>query len=50
MNNYKNIEVRFETIQDTNTCEQASYKGKVGSVRDLLLDIEINEVLLFIGI
>ena len=50
INNFKNIEVRFEIIQDANMYEKASYKDKVGSVRDLLLDIEINKVLLFVSI
>jgi len=49
INNFKNVEVRFEIIKDANMYEKASYKSKVESVRDLLLDIEINEVPLFVG-
>ena len=47
INNYKNIEVKFEIISQANIYEEASYNRKVRTIQDLLLDAKRDNILLF---
>ena len=50
LNNYNNIEVKYKLIKNIDIDKEASYKGKIGTIRDLLLKIKVDEDPLFIGL
>ena len=48
LNNMINIKVRFETLHNINVLEQASFKEKIGSLREILLSIQYNSITIHI--
>ena len=50
INNVNNVEVRFETIENVNIFDSVEYKGKEGTIRDLLLSVKKDNKKIFKGV
>jgi len=50
INNVNNVEVRYEYIENADMNDIVEYKGSKGTIRDILLDVKINEMPFFTGV
>ena len=50
INNVNNIDIRYEHAKNADMNDIAEYKGQSRTIRDIFLNIKINNMLLFIGV
>ena len=50
INEMNNVKTRFESLFDAKVRDRVKMDGKIGLLRDIILEIKVNKVPLFVGV